>query len=183
MKKKIILKPIIILLVCFISSNVSAQLNKPRVLDISRDHHFVLVTKANPKFEKPEQVVNKEFDVDEEAFDPYKLHEYTTWSFQSLNIINHDGTTTRHIAIINDETGMYFHRSGDMKSKEEFEKATKRGEDGSFVDYWLAMKFYFEPEIREWPYIWLRIPNKENKSLVVTQMSWSTRDFKLVLVN
>lgn len=162
---------------------VSAQLNlQPKVADITRDQEFVFVTKANPKFEKPERVVNTDFKVGDEAFDPYKLDSYTTWRFTGADVINHDGSITNYIAIINTETGMYYHRSGSMKTKEEFDKATERGEDNSWKDFWKAMEFYFHPELREWPYIWLRIPNNEDKSLVVTQMSWNTRDFKLVLV-
>jgi len=162
---------------------VSAQLNKqPKVTDITRDQEFVLVTKANQKFEKPERVVNSDFEVGDEAFDPYKLNDYTTWRFTGTDIINQDGSITSYIAIINTETGMYFHRSGDMKTKEEFDKATEENEDRSWKDFWKAMEFYFHPEIQEWPYLWLRIPNNEGKSLVVTQMSWNTRDFKLVLV-
>lgn len=184
MKRNFLLKAGITLFsLVLITGSLSAQLNKPRVLDISGDQYFVFVTKANPKFEKPERVVNSDFKVGEEAFDPYKIHEYTTWRFKTLYVANNDGTSTRYVAIINNETGMYYHRNGDMKSKEEFDKATARGEDGHFKDFWEAMKFYFQPEVREWPYIWLRIPNNEDKSLVVTQMTWNTRDFKLVLVN
>jgi hypothetical protein len=174
---------IIILLMMLIGGSVFAQLNlQTKVQDISRDHEFVFVTKANPNFEKPERVVMSDFKVNDDAFDPYKLDDYTSWRFEKLEVLNHDGTTTMYVAIINTETGMYYHRNNAMKTREEFEKATERAETGSFKDFWKAMEFYFQPEVREWPYIWLRIPNKEDKSLVVTQMSWNTRDFKLVLV-
>jgi hypothetical protein len=184
MKRNFLMKAGITLFsLVLIAGSLSAQLNlAPKVLDLSRDHEFVFVTKANPKFEKPERAVNSDFKVGDEAFDPYKLDSYTTWRFQSLDVANQDGTITRYYAIINTETGMYYHRNNAMKTKEEFDKATERGETGSFKDFWKAMEFYFEPEVREWPYIWLRIPNKDDKSLVVTQMTWNTRDFKLVLV-
>jgi hypothetical protein len=183
MKNHFLIKSGIILLSMMLSASaVFAQLNVPKVYDIARDHTFVLVTKSNPKFEKPERVVNTEFKVGEEAFDPYKLDSYTTWRFSGIEVINNDGSTTRYVAIVNTETGMYFHRSGDMKTEGDFIKATERSETGSLKDYWKAMEFYFQPEVQEWPYIWLRIPNKEDKSLVVTQMSWNTREFKLVLV-
>jgi len=184
MKRNFLIKAGITLFsMILMTGNLSAQLNlAPKVLDISRDHEFVFVTKANPKFEKPERVVNTDFKVGDEAFDPYKLGTYTTWRFERLDVANHDGSTSRYVAIINTETGMYYHRNNTMKSKAEFDKATERGENGSFKDFWKAMEFYFEPEVREWPYIWLRIPNKDKKSLVVTQMTWNTRDFKLVLV-
>ncbi|MDD4150456.1 MAG: hypothetical protein PHE33_10550 [Bacteroidales bacterium] len=160
-----------------------AQLNlKPRVLDIAGNHEFVFVTEANPKFEKPERAVMSDFQVNDEAFDPYKLNEYTTWRFENIIVANNDGTTTRYVAIINVETGMYYNSSGYMKSRAEFEKATERNESNSWKDFWKAMEFYFQIEVKEWPYIWLRIPNEENKNRVVTQMSWNTRDFKLVLV-
>ncbi len=184
MKKYFLLKSGLILLSMILSANiVSAQSDKtPKVADITRGHEFVFVTKANPKFEKPERVVKTDFAVGEEAFDPYMLNTYTTWRFSGIDVLETNGTTTSYVAVINTETGMYFHRSHDMKSQEEFDKATERGENGSWKDFWKAMEFYFQPEVQEWPYIWLRIPNDENKSLVVTQMSWNTRDFKLVLV-
>jgi hypothetical protein len=184
MKKNYLLKSGIILFSIILSvGTISAQLNlPPKVLDIARDHEFVFVTKANPQFEKPERVVMSDFKVNEEAFDPNSLETYTTWRFQKLEVLNNDGTITLHVAVTNTETGMYYHRTGDMKTREEFEKATERDETGSLKDFWKAMEFYFQPEVKEWPYIWLRIPNNENKSLVVTQMSWNTREFKLVLV-
>ncbi|MDD4216925.1 MAG: hypothetical protein PHZ24_06280 [Bacteroidales bacterium] len=184
MKKNHLLRSSIILFAMMLSAGtISAQLNlAPKVTDITRDNEFVLVTKSNPKFEKPERVVNTDFKVGEEAFDPYKLNTYTTWRFKGADVINHDGTITHYVAVINTTTGMYYHRSGDMKTSEEYEKAVARGETGSWIDFWKAMEFHFQPEVREWPYIWLRIPNKDKKNLVVTPMSWNTRDFKLVLV-
>jgi len=183
MKSYLLRSSIIIILMILTGGSLLAQLNlQAKVLDISRDHEFVFVTKANSKFEKPERAVMSDFKVNDEAFDPYKLDDYTTWRFDKLEVLNHDGTTTMYVAIINTETGLYYHRNSSMKTREEFEKATERGETGSFKDFWKAMEFYFQPEVTEWPYIWLRIPNKDNKSLVVTQMSWNTRDFKLVLV-
>ncbi|MDD2635575.1 MAG: hypothetical protein PHW82_08770 [Bacteroidales bacterium] len=171
------------LAVILLGSSGFAQLNlKPRVTNIAGNHEFVFVTKANPKFEKPERAVMSDFKVNDEAFNPYKLDTYTTWRFDNLTVRNHDGSSTRYVAIINNETGFYYSRKSEMKTSEEFEKATKRDETGSFKDFWGAMEFYFEIEVKEWPYIWLRIPNKENKNLVVTQMTWNTRDFKLVLV-
>lgn len=176
---------ILLLTAMLIGMNLSAQLKvKPKVSSITDGHEFVMVTKANEKFEKPERVVMNDFKASEEAFDPNKIDSYPKWRFDNLNVMDpKTGKTTRHVAIINVETGEYYHRKGNMKSEEEFKKDTEKNDDGKFKDYWKAMLFYFHPEIKNEDYIRFRIPNKENKNLIVTPGTWNSREVKLVLAN
>ncbi|MFW5805764.1 MAG: hypothetical protein ACOCVX_04465 [Bacteroidales bacterium] len=176
---------ILMLATMLIGINLCAQLKvKPKVLSITDGHEFVMVIKANEKFEKPERVVMNDFTASEEAFDANKIDDYPTWRFDNLNIRDpKTGKITRHVAIINVETGQYYHRKGKMKSEEDFKKDTEEKEDGSFKDYWNAMLYYFHPEIKNKDYIWFRIPNKEKESMVVTPGTWRTREVKLVLAN
>lgn len=184
--KKIKLKTLGIILACItLSVNISfAQLKfAPVINNISDGNQYVLVIKANEKFETPERVVMNDFKPSEEAFSPFELESYPRWDFKSINITQRDGTTVRHIALHNIDTDMYYHRSGSMKTKAEYDKIMAKDENGQikgkYEDY---INFYFVPERREGNFIWLRIPNDEGKSLVVTNMSWKTRDFKIVLV-
>ncbi|MFP4665012.1 MAG: hypothetical protein ACLFM1_11350 [Bacteroidales bacterium] len=179
---------ILLLAAMLIGMNLSAQLKvKPKVTSITDGHEFVMVIKANEKFEKPERVVMNDFTASEEAFDPNKIDSYPKWRFDPLTIRDpKTGETTRHVAIINVETGKYYHynTSNDkMKSEEEFKKDTEEKDDGSFKDYWKAMQYYFHPEIKNKDYIWFRIPNKEKSTLVITPGTWKTREVKLVLAN
>lgn len=185
--KKINLKKFSIVMLIFLlfALNLSAQLKiKPKVLRITDGHEFVMVIKANEKFEKPERVVLDNFKASEEAFDPNKIDSYPTWRFKQLNIQDpKTGELTRHVAIINVKTGKYYHRNGKMKNEDDFKKDTEEKEDGNFKDYWKAMLFYFHPEIKNEDYVRFRIPNKKNQNMVVTPGTWNTREVKLVLAN
>jgi predicted SnoaL-like aldol condensation-catalyzing enzyme len=176
---------IIILATLLLSINLSAQIKfKPIVRSITDGHEFVMVIKGNEKIEKPERVVMNDFKASEEAFNPNKISTYPSWRFTQLNIMDtKTGKITRHVAIINVETGKYYHSTGSMKSEEDFIKDTEKKEDGSYKDYWKAVMYYFQPEIQNEDYIWFRIPNKENTSMVVTPGTWNTREVKLVLAN
>jgi hypothetical protein len=184
--KKITLKTLGLILACItLNANISfAQLKiAPVIYNISEGNEYVLVIKANEKFETPERVVMNDFNPSEEAFSPFELETYPRWDFKNITINQQNGTSIHHIALHNIDTDMYYHRSGNMKTKEEYEKTMERDESGhiksKYEDY---INFYFIPERREGNFIWLRIPNNEGKSLVVTNLKWKTRDFKIVLV-
>ncbi|HKK80832.1 MAG TPA: hypothetical protein VJ909_01205 [Prolixibacteraceae bacterium] len=174
---------VLMLAALFVTMSLSAQMKiKPKVSNIYGDYKFVMVIKANEKFEKPERVVTQDFSPSEEAFDPNKIDQYPKWEFKHLGVVdNKTGGIIDYVAIINVETGKYYHRDGDMKSEEEFKKDTENKEDGNFKDYWKAMKYYFKPEVKNEEYVWFRIPNKDDKNLVVTPPYWRTREVKLVL--
>ncbi len=191
MKKRIIIlkKTLCVVIFLAISLNISAQLKiKPAIIDIGSayDKEFVLVVKANEKFEKPERVVMTDFKADTVAFDPSKLSTYPTWRFSNFKLFNSDGSSTRYISLYCITTGKYLkYTSGHgmkMIDQTEYDKIMKRDEQNNWVNSTdEIMRLFFKP-IVEGEYIKLGVYNKEGKSLVVTQMDWKTRLFKIVLV-
>jgi hypothetical protein len=180
-----------LMLVAFVMLLVSvsgySQLFKPVVTDIGsslKKQKFVLVVKANEKFNKPERVVMNDWKASEEAFDPEKIDQYPQWSFQNFMILNNDGTQKRHLILKNETTGMYFsYPSGvKMRTKKEFDEYFARNEQNKYKKSLKEQyQFLFIPQV-EGNYMRLGIPNDEGKSLAVTPMDWNTRYFKLVLV-
>lgn len=186
MRKLSIKRPgILILSAMLMSINLSAQPKiKPKISKITDRHEFVMVIKKNTKFEKPERVVMNDFSPAEEPFDPNKIDDYPKWEFTNLGVADtKNGGVINYVAIINVETGKYYHRDGKMKSEADFNKDTETKDDGNFKDFWKAMKYYFKPEVKNKEYVWFRIPNKDDKNLVVTPPYWKTREVKLVLAN
>jgi len=171
-----------------ISLNISAQLKiKPAIIDIGSvyDKEFVLVIKANEKFEKPERVVMADFKADTVAFDPYKLNTYPRWQFRNFTLFNSDGSSTRYISLYCITTKQYFKytsaHGAKMIDQSEYDKIMKKDEQNKWVNSTAdIMQLHFKP-IVEGEYIQLGIYNTEGKNLVVTQMDWITRFFKIVL--
>lgn len=191
MKKRILIlkKTLCVVIFLAISLNISAQLKiKPAIIDIGSafDKEFVLVVKANEKLEKPERVVMTDFKADTVAFDPAKLNSYPKWRFSNFKLFNPDGSSTRYISLYCITTGKYLkYTSGHgmkMIDQAEYDKIMKKDEQNNWVNSTdEIMRLFFKP-IVEGEYIQLGIYNKEGKSLVVTQMDWNTRLFKIVLV-
>ncbi len=186
MKRSTLVKQIILIgIVVVTTSSLSfGQLFKtPIVTDVGEYNapSFVLVIKANEKFNKPERVVMEDFTPSAEAFDPEKIHTYPRWKFSNMNILNNDGTSTRHLILKCLKTNKYFtYPSGkgvQMVDESVYEKAMNK-EDRSYDD---IKPFIYFPVV-EGDYIKLGIPNNEGKNLRVTPPNWNTREFKLVLV-
>ncbi len=188
MRNTITILKITLCIACFfaIPLSSSAQVKmKPAIIDIGSDYNkqFVLVIKANEKFEKPERVVLSNFKADTSAFDPYKLNTYPRWTFSNMDLINNDGTTTRYISLYCVDTQKYLkYKSGVvMIDQSEYDETMKKDEQNSYVNSTKdIMSLFFNP-IVEGEYIKLGIYNTEGKSLVITQMDWNTRLFKIVL--
>lgn len=146
---------------------------------------FVLVIKADENRKLPERAVMNDWTPSEEPFDPDKINEYPQWSFQNFNVLNRDGTQTRHLIVKNETTGMYFsYPSGPkMRTKKEFDEYFATDEQNKYKKSLKEQyEFIFIPKI-EGNYIRLGIPNNEGKSLAVTPGKWQhIRDFRLVLV-
>lgn len=183
-------KPLLIALVMLLAGSMSyGQLIKPTVTDIGgsyKNYRFVLVTKANEKFDKPERVVMNDWTASEEAFDPEKIDTYPKWSFDNFNIYGNDGKVTRALIIRNATTGKYFSyppgHGVKMRTKKEFDEVFARNDQGKYKNSITKMyPFLFKPMVKG-NYIRLGIPNNKGKNLVVTPSNWSTRQFKLVLV-
>lgn len=189
--KKTKLKAILLMTLVILTgiSSSFGQLFKPMVADIGsslKKQEFVLVIKANEKFNKPERVVMNDWKASEEAFDPEKLDSYPRWSFQNFMILQPDGTQVRHLIIKNETTGQYFsYPSGHgvtMRSQKEYDEMFARNEQNQFKHSLKEQyQYIFIPQVKE-NYIQLGIPNDEGKSLAVTPMDWNTREFKLVMV-
>ncbi|MBN2728341.1 MAG: hypothetical protein JXR53_03875 [Bacteroidales bacterium] len=192
MRRKItMLKTAIIIAGLFaISLTTTAQIKiKPAILDIGSayDKEFVLVIKANEKFEVPERAVLSNFRADTVPFDPNKMDTYAKWRFSNFTLYSHDGTATRYISLYCITTQKYLrYRSGhsaEMINQEEYDKIMEKDEKNEWVNSTEdIMQLFFKPLIED-EYIQLGIYNKEGKSLVVTQMDWNTRFFKIVLCN
>lgn len=191
MKKRIMIlkKTLCVVIFLAISLNISAQLKiKPAIIDIGSvyDKEFVLVIKANEKFEKPERVVMADFKADTVAFDPSKMHTYPKWRFRNFTLFNADGSSTRYISLYCITTGKYLKRTPahgmKMIDQSEYDKIMKKDEQNKWVNSTEdIMELHFKP-IVEGEYIKLGIYNTKGENLVVTQMDWNTRLFKIVLV-
>jgi hypothetical protein len=186
---KILKKTLCVVIFLAISLNISAQLKiKPAIIDIGSvyDKEFVLVIKANEKFEKPERVVMADFKADTVAFDPAKLNTYPRWRFSNFTLFNSDGSSTRYISLYCITTGKYLINTPahgrKMIDQSEYDKIMKKDEQNKWVNSTdEIMRLFFKP-IVEGEYIQLGIYNTKNENLVVTQMDWNTRLFKIVLV-
>ncbi len=183
-------KPLLIALIMLWAGLMSyGQLLKPTVSDIAsglKNHKFVLVIKANEKFNKPERVVMNDWSPSDETFDPDKIDTYPKWSFDNFEIYGRDGKVTRTLIIKNETTGKYFsYPSGHgptMLTKKEFDAIFAKDDQGKYKNSVTKMyRYIFKPQVKG-NYIQLGIPNKEGKNLVVTPAHWNTRQFKLVLV-
>ncbi len=171
-----------------ISLSSSAQLKiKPAIIDIGSDYkkEFVLVIKALEKQNKPERVVLSNFRADTSTFDPYKLNTYPRWRFSNFTLFNSDGSSTRYISLYCITTQKYLKyvsgHGAQMIDQTEYDKIMKKDEQNKWVNSTAdIMQLHFKP-IVEGEYIQLGIYNKEGKNLVVTQMDWITRFFKIVL--
>jgi hypothetical protein len=104
-----------------------------------------------------------------------------------MDLYDNDGTITRYVSLYCVTTQKYLsYPSGlgvKMIDKAEYDNIMKKNEKNEFVNSIdVVMQLHFRP-IVEGEYIQLGIYNTEGKSLVVTQMDWNTRFFKLVLCN
>ncbi len=183
--KRTINNTLIISLIMLITTSMSyGQLIKPAISSVSMGT-YVLVTKENVKFEKPNRVVQKDFRVHEtEAFDPNKMSSYPKWEVKVVNINNNDGTTTRHIALLCLDNNKYFHQSHGMVAAAEYDKYWEKDANGQYKikDNAGLFKFLFIPEIKDETYIWLRyFKDDKTTKLVATPGTWNTRSVKLVL--
>lgn len=183
--KKNMTKTFVTSILIFLSTGLlSAQINlDPKITNIS-SNTFVLVTKENPKFEKPQRVIQPDFQVSgDEAFDPQKINSYPKWQIKTVNVSNNDGTSTRQIALLCLNNNKYFNRSGYMVDAAVYDKFWEKDATGKYInDQKNVYNFLFIPEIKDETYLWLRYYKDDKTKLVVTQSSWNTRSFKLVLV-
>jgi hypothetical protein len=190
MQREITMLKTSIIIACLfaISLTTTAQIKiKPAILDVGSayDKEFVLVIKPIETREKPERVILSNFKADTIPFDPNKIDTYPKWRFSNFTLYNQDGTSTRYISLYCVTTQKYLkYKSAfgaEMIDQDAYDKIMKKDEQNKLVNSTEdLMQLHFKPLV-EGEYIQLGIYNKEGKNLVVTQMDWVTRFFKLVL--
>jgi len=182
--RKTIKNSLIISLIMLITTSMSYGQLKPVISSVTSGT-YVLVTKENVKFEKPNRAVQKDFKVHEtEAFDPNKMGSYAKWKVKTVDIKNTDGTTTRHIALLCLDNNKYLHQTQGMVAAAEYDKFWEKDANGQYKikDNAGLFKFLFIPEIKDETYIWLRyFKDDKTTKLVITPSTWNTRSVKLVL--